>query len=209
MTKLKSKKMTKSTFAVIIMAVVMVAMLAFGGTYAYFTAEAKDVTGTATTGYVRLTSNQDAFKSIKTNVLPGDSLITGDIVIATVATTDGSGNYVAVKVTVTAEDKEGNDVTSELGFTTITPGEDWAETTSNSGIYYLAEAVDDEGEVKISSDSFKIPASVTDTSTEEDTNGGKNLMEAVITITVETRSIQASNIASDTTPAAELAKLFA
>ena len=39
MTKMKSKKMTKSTFAVIIMAVAMVAMLAFGGTYAYFTAQ--------------------------------------------------------------------------------------------------------------------------------------------------------------------------
>ena len=40
MTKSKSKKMTKSTFAIVIMAIVMVAMLAFGGTYAYFTANA-------------------------------------------------------------------------------------------------------------------------------------------------------------------------
>ncbi len=41
MTKMKSKKMAKSTFAVIIMAIVMVALMAFGGTYAYFTATAR------------------------------------------------------------------------------------------------------------------------------------------------------------------------
>lgn len=40
MTKMKSKKMNKSTFAIVIMAIVMVAILAFGGTYAYFTANA-------------------------------------------------------------------------------------------------------------------------------------------------------------------------
>jgi len=44
MTKLKSKKMSKSTFAVIMMAIVMVAMLAFGGTYAYFTAVGPSLT---------------------------------------------------------------------------------------------------------------------------------------------------------------------
>ena len=48
MTKLKSKKMTKSTFAIIIMAIAMVAMLAFGGTYAYFTATANATGGKVT-----------------------------------------------------------------------------------------------------------------------------------------------------------------
>ena len=192
------------------MAVVMVAMLAFGGTYAYFTATANNVTGNTTTGYVRLKSNQDAFTAVKANVLPGDALITGDIKIATVETTDGSGNYVAVKITVKAVDKANNELTlSDLGFTTINPGSDWAETSTNSGIFYLSEAVKDEEDVVISSDSFKIPHTVNDQSTEEKPNGAKNLMEATITVTVETRSIQASNLTTTgTTAAAELAKLF-
>ena len=54
MTKMKSKKMTKSTFAIIIMGIVMVAMLAFGGTFAYVTATANNATGTAKTALIKL-----------------------------------------------------------------------------------------------------------------------------------------------------------
>ena len=53
---MKSKKMTKSTFAIIIMAIAMVAMLAFGGTYAYFTATAQDKTGSIKTSHVKLST---------------------------------------------------------------------------------------------------------------------------------------------------------
>ena len=53
---MKSKKMTKSTFAIIIMAIIMVAMLAFGGTYAYFTATAYTKSASVTTGTIRLQS---------------------------------------------------------------------------------------------------------------------------------------------------------
>jgi len=73
MTKMKSKKMTKSTFAVIIMAILMVAMLAFGGTYAYFTAATTGTSDEAKTGRVQLTKNS-TFTLIET-VVPGQEIL--------------------------------------------------------------------------------------------------------------------------------------
>ena len=84
MTKMKSKKMTKSTFAIIIMAIAMVALLAFGGTYAYFTATttAAESTQTLTTGKVVLGTAEAvtlkldlAEDDTRTLLLPGDSVI--------------------------------------------------------------------------------------------------------------------------------------
>ena len=104
MTKTKSKKMTKSTFAIIIMAVVMVAMLAFGGTYAYFTATASEVEGTATTGTVKLNANSIG-TLVTDKVVSGSSLLkSGSVQVTSAsdvdtyvfvtfsATFDGSGN---------------------------------------------------------------------------------------------------------------------
>lgn len=110
MTKLKSKKMTKSTFAVIIMAILMVAMLAFGGTYAYFTATTKEDSNTITLGYVKLKDNNAIYSIAVNNIMPGETILpaasfgadkavdtdnTG--IILTVDTTDKLGNYVAVR----------------------------------------------------------------------------------------------------------------
>ena len=73
MTKMKSKKMTKSTFAIIIMAIVMVAMLAFGGTYAYFTATADGLEGSVQTGSLVLTQDATTFTTMAdTKIAPGE-----------------------------------------------------------------------------------------------------------------------------------------
>ena len=79
MTKLKSKKMSKSTFAVIIMAILMVAMLAFGGTYAWFTSGSTiTMTDGATTnmGKIALAEGETKISStsLKANVLPSESV---------------------------------------------------------------------------------------------------------------------------------------
>ena len=76
MTKAK-KKMSKSTFAIIIMAVAMVAMLAFGGTFAYFTAEATQVTSTVTTGTVQLTSSRNEATVVATNAVDTQVVLAG------------------------------------------------------------------------------------------------------------------------------------
>ena len=74
MTKMKSKKMNKSTFAVIIMAIVMVAMLAFGGTYAYFSANAVgESVGDINTAQLELLNNGTKLSYTEANqIVPGD-----------------------------------------------------------------------------------------------------------------------------------------
>ena len=96
MTKMRSKKMTKSTFAIIIMAVVMVALLAFGGTYAYFTASAKDITGTVTFGEVKLNAAGSTFTA-QSNVVPGTKFASGLIEVDNHATVP---TYIVVKMSV-------------------------------------------------------------------------------------------------------------
>ena len=79
---MKSKKMTKSTFAIIIMGIIMVAMLAFGGTFALFTAETTRKTGSFTTGHVYLKSNASTLTIGGTNVVPGDEVVSGAITVS-------------------------------------------------------------------------------------------------------------------------------
>ena len=143
MTKLKSKKMTKSTFAIIIMAIAMVAMLAFGGTYAYFTAQANTMESSEfTVGKVLLTEKAGATVSTTGTILPGDKLVTGGLTYTNASTVD---TYVAVVVTF----KIGNaDATAEeveaLGFTFPLKEDGWALTTdSNKQVYVATREVDD------------------------------------------------------------------
>ena len=83
MTKLKSKKMAKSTFAIVIMAIAMVAMLAFGGTYAYFTATATADAGTVTTATVQLNAASEVTLTADTKILPGETIVAADKIAAT------------------------------------------------------------------------------------------------------------------------------
>jgi len=101
MTKMKSKKMTKSTFAIIIMAVVMVALLAFGGTYAYFTASAKSITSdTITFGEVKLSTTDNSAISLnaQVEVVPGAEVATGLVKVQNDATVK---TYIAAVMDVT------------------------------------------------------------------------------------------------------------
>ena len=123
---MKSKKMTKSTFAIIIMGIVMVAMLAFGGTFAYFTS----TTGTKaineiTTGTVKLTATGQV-KTIEGLLMPGDVLC--DAVKVTTA-----GSTVDTYVIVEFEFSAGNSgITAALK--TSTDGK-WAKYGETN--YYI------------------------------------------------------------------------
>ncbi len=217
MTKTKKRKMSKSTFAIIIMAVVMVAMLAFGGTYAYFTASATARTGTATTGYVKLDSDE-TFQFTKTNVMPGDQLIAAGAAKLTVYTTDPVGNYVAIKFTITATDSEGEpiaDVTT-LGLNAdsilANAGEGWyASSTDNIYIYGSAAGTcvaKQNGDITINAEAFTLSKDIDDNWTQGQTASDNKLMGATITIKMEARSIQASHLTA-TDAVAQLVGLFA
>ena len=51
----KINKLGKSTFVIAILALLLVAVLAFGGTYAYFSAQSSVIAGTVQTGHLRIT----------------------------------------------------------------------------------------------------------------------------------------------------------
>ena len=127
MTKMKSKKMTKSTFAVIIMAVLMVAMMAFGGTYAYFTAVTEAKSGTAKTGRVQLNGNSAV--QVNAMVVPGQKVITDSVSVTSNSTVK---TYVFVRFSAT-----------------FTKGTEGTYVTGTPTLVDASETLDTEGEYRI------------------------------------------------------------
>ncbi len=213
MTKTKKKKMSKSTFAIIIMAVVMVAMLAFGGTYAYFTATAtKKSTGEFTTGSIKLEANDDAtFETGLTNVVPGDALTTGPLTLTT--TSVGTDSYIAIKVTIKATDANdeeldlaGTSLASAIGLlaTEPTTGSKWVAGTDENytNVFVLAAtttptAVATGQTIKITDAALIFKGGDNWDQTKADGSADyisdSKLMGATLNITIEARSVQSKN----------------
>jgi len=103
MTKMKSKKMTKSTFAIIIMAIAMVAMLAFGGTYAYFTDVANVGTfDTVTTGKIRLGANTKfSNTTVLQNIVPTEPIFEAPITLEIIDESNRAA-YIFIEFDITA-----------------------------------------------------------------------------------------------------------
>ena len=215
MTKTKKKKMSKSTFAIIIMAIAMVAMLAFGGTYAYFTATAtKKTTGEFTTGSIKLEANDDAILTASlTNVVPGDELSTGALTLT--PTSSGTNSYIAIRVTITATDASddplslaGTSLASPSGLLSDTPytGSTWvAGTGKYTNVFVLAATttptpvpsteVDSPVTINITGDKLVFTADdewIQDNDTGDYISENK-LMGATLNITIEARSVQSDN----------------
>lgn len=218
MTKTKKKKMSKSTFAIIIMAVVMVAMLAFGGTYAYFTATAtKKSTGEFTTGSIKLEANDDAtFVTGLTNVVPGDKLTTGPLTLTT--TSVGTDSYIAIKVTIKATDAkgtplvlDGTSLASAIGLLATAPtteytGSKWVAGTDENytNVFVLATTDTDTPTPVATGQTIKITDAAlifqADDNWNQTTADGSadyisdsKLMGAKLNITIEARSVQSKN----------------
>lgn len=193
----------------------MVAMLAFGGTFAYFTATATDRSGSAKTGYVKLSSN-DAFATIVSeNIMPGDTILAANAMQLTVDTTDDEGNYVAVKFVITAVESDG---TTSIPTQTLTTygvtadsiladsGNGWyaAGGDGNEGIYIWGSAegtpvkvTPDSGTTKtltINTEAFTLLTTVEDNWTQGQDESDNGLMGATITFTLQAVSIQVANL---------------
>ena len=145
MTKMKSKKMTKSTFAVIIMAVLMVAMLAFGGTYAYFTASSGEQTGTVNTGTLTI-GGTVAFAASDNTLVPNQTITLGSPSTLTVDGTTWAAYRIAFSYTLTkggstftetGDSKFSLDIIGSDNNTVI--GSTWS-TLTNGYYYYLTVA---------------------------------------------------------------------
>ena len=175
------------------MAVAMVAMLAFGGTYAFFTATATTASETVKTGYVKLAAGSNVATVItKDSVLPGSEILTANLVY-TVDTTDAAGNYVAIKITLTTGDDTKD---AALKLTDMTPGSAW--TSAGDGVYYIATAVKDGETATIDAEKFVIPTTVQDDWSQKTDSAANGLMDIDITVKIEARSIQVSGTSSVT-----------
>ena len=184
MTKLKSKKMTKSTFAIIIMAIAMVAMLAFGGTYAYFTATADQAAGdTVHTALIALQDNATVTLASdqKANLLPGETVSLS----ATISNLSTRESYVFVKFAVDADGDATLDFTKDANLAG-TDGTKWTKITESGAVnvYYMIVAAKTDVELS---------ATATFTATATSNNGAEvttQLMNQDITVTARFASVQ-------------------
>lgn len=207
MTKMKSKKMTKSTFAIIIMAIAMVAMLAFGGTYAYFTATATDVTtGDVTTGTIHLTSNNNT-SSLTVNV---DRAVTGHTILGAVSynltdTTVDTWVVVKMDITVTTPASANEDQTKKTEFmkklfTDFAPEAGWNAVSGQEFTYaQKVTATKSEDTVTLSKTDLQFLKALTITANPNWTQVGSkpDEMGAAFEITISARAVQAFGLASD------------
>ena len=189
MTKMKSKKMTKSTFAIIIMGIVMVAMLAFGGTFAYFTATATNKTGTVQTGTISIKSDNSTISFTKTGILPHESLLTGEEATAITYDTSAATRAQIVYFTIKVEIKNGTDNVDGATLVVTAP--------SLTNAVTLAGATDTEKTVAVLVAKDTNSVAMTGLQVSFDANAvnangaGHKLMGATITLTISAKSIQA------------------
>ena len=191
MTKMKSKKMTKSTFAIIIMAVAMVAMLAFGGTYAYFTATATGIAGGSTTaGLIALNETATKFEySLTKDILPGEFLFAeGTTMVIDDDSNRASFIFVEFDVKVTkkgAQASTAETLSTKLTDSSITVDNGATIKESTEGHYYILTTEGTTGNVgktfTISGIKIQIPTTWED-----------EYEEASIVVTASVKSIQAA-----------------
>ena len=111
----------------------MVAMLAFGGTFAYFTATTSEKSATLTTGKVSLTANSSVkFEQESGKVVPGDPIVTGDVAYTSDSTVD---TYVAIVFNYTSEGATDDQLAELKKAIAITTENTWEECGTTEGVY--------------------------------------------------------------------------
>jgi len=206
MTKLKSKKMNKSTFAVIIMAIVMVAMLAFGGTYAWFTSQKVTMSTDATTNMGRIILNEGSKKitatSLTANVLPSENLFKDGANTFSIKDDSNRASYIfftiSADIALATNGKTETDA-SKLTYADATPltltltnlkvgSENAQAVPGETGVYYI---LTEEG----STVGTEFTVSGFQASFDGETTGNDH-QQAKITVVVECASVQAKGFES-------------
>ena len=181
----------------------MVAMLAFGGTYAYFTATAGAQSKTATTGRVQLGGN--SVSELVQKVVPGKELLNGGKVTVTPNSTVKTYVFVKFSVSIAKDSGEGvntatlTEITGEAAcdaegeYKLVPSVEDaWQPVSGQSNVYYT---VVEESAGTIAIDVCKA-ITFDGYSVSTETLKG-SLMDATITVTIDSSSIQFEGFASD------------
>lgn len=118
----KINKLGKSTFVIAILSFLLVAVLAFGGTYAYFTSATEKAEGTFKTGKVQISSEAATIVIDKEGVVPGAPIVDEAITLA--ADVNVKTIIIAVMKLTTAGDIEAEHITFETSKTDA-----WGEVT--------------------------------------------------------------------------------
>lgn len=215
----KINKLGKSTFVIAILSFLLVAVLAFGGTYAYFSATATPAGADITMGHLRIGEDGATWDTAKISAIgkavPGQPIITTDNGSCTVDIDSNVRYFVRAHIDYSVELKTTgcNDETTgteeacdcadrdvEVLLITATLASEGAEgwlagsdiETNKTGYYYLNKVQDASDEVQ--TESFAITAKV---NPEVGQVASEHFMDAVITITVTFDVIQADYIISD------------
>ena len=130
----KINKLGKSTFVIAILSFILVAVLAFGGTYAYFSATAGQNAARITTGHLKMSVNDDNTVADSFEALGVDEKIAqpGQVLIG--STTNGTTEAATITATVDANIKYYLRVKFDVKVTpgTINAEGEWEEATDKT-----------------------------------------------------------------------------
>lgn len=209
----KYKKLTRSSFVIVALCLALVGILAFGGTYAYFSSSAK-VEGTVKLGTLTLTENSGYAKVNKTDsalVVPNEPLVATKVDVGS-----NIDHYVrlvvTVKVTLASDKSIDNKDAKEpdlSGVVVLTGLDGYAtKTDSNTTYYYIKDTTTDTNAKKLSAGttSYEVTGKISE-------NVGANesdvYMGATIEYTVTVEAIQANYLGDNTTDALTIDALHA
>ena len=182
----------------------MVAMLAFGGTYAYFTAQVNTLaTDTVTIGKVLLAENGSATFTVEDTIVPGDTVINGNISYTNSSTVD---TYVAVVIELEIDSAPATiDQLEDLGFTFTYNTTNWATATETGRLVFVYTKGDSDFIVTSTDTTLNFTtANVTFDASEHSTDGElpeESIQGKVITMSVAAYQTQADNIGDSLTSA--------
>ncbi|MBO5954792.1 MAG: hypothetical protein J6Q13_02340 [Clostridia bacterium] len=181
-----------------IMAIAMVAMLAFGGTYAYFTATASAKTATIKTGKVVLTNNSAYdFTATLDGVMPGDTIFEAKAL--SFSTADSTGDtYIAFTVSIKIDNVEKTVEELETFGIKLDFDDVWTLTQDKSA-YVKTTKTAANATVYLNSEAIKFEAKENN----QDNSNSLVVMGKTITIAFAGYSIQAANLTSTQTASAD------
>ena len=169
------------------MAIAMVALLAFGGTYAYFTATAQGAAGTATTALIKLTNNTATIETKTNNALPGEQIFQQDIELVNGSTRD---TYIFAKIEVKFGDTAvALDDASKL---TIAAISGWTET-STTGTYSVEAAATTNKTITID---IKLAEDLDENNMQGTADDAHDYMNKAVTVTVKFAAVQKDGFAN-------------
>ena len=217
----KFNKVGKSTFVIAILSFLLVAVLAFGGTYAYFSAKTGEFSGNITMGklYVDLTNNAGATVTLGEIELahPNQQILSETYKVNLTKGTDVSTIAAFVRVKVEAEltslqtegtgasitykgnDQGDKDITP-LTIFTITAGDGWYQHTDGYAYYVVDKNASGDKVAKPLSTSADMALTIS-VNKEVGKNGSTFFMGATGTYTITVEAIQAEYLDNSATGA--------